>query len=327
MESGHRNGLHVRRIPPAVGHFGTDLPLTALGAFVDPDDRKRIGSLQAKADEHALDYTEYRITRPDNGQVRWIARRGEMLRDENGQLSRGVGVAYDITDRKLAEDALRESEAKFRTFSQAMPNHVWTAARDGELEWFNEKVYEYSGAREGELDGARWAQILHPDDAGGAVRSWVNSVKTGEVYQTEFRLRRSDGAFRWHLARALPIRDASGTIVRWIGTNTDIEDQKAAAAELARLNATLEEHGCPAHAGARQTLARQPRGDRRQQSRGYLPERESGFRDERSAGRSRRPPPARSCRWSIRTTSPQPGRIRSSNTRQGNDAFRVPIQA
>jgi PAS domain S-box-containing protein len=217
------------------------LPLTALGDLVVPEDRASVGSLRNEATENALDYVEYRVTRPDNGEVRWIARRGEMLRDAQGHLSRGVGVAYDITDRKLVEEALRESEAKFRTFAQAMPNHVWTAGSDGELEWFNDKVYDYSGAREGALDGSAWSQILHPDDAPKAAQMWQESVETGVVYQTEFRLRRADGAFRWHLARALPIKDELGRIARWIGTNTDIEDQKAAVHELARLNATLEE--------------------------------------------------------------------------------------
>ena len=217
------------------------LPLTALGDLVDPDDRPNVGSLRAESLENALDYTEYRITRPDNGEVRWIARRGEMLRDAEGRLARGVGVVYDITDRKLVEEALRESEAKFRTFSQAMPNHVWTANSEGQLDWFNEKVYEYSGARPGDLDGIRWSEILHPEDAPNAGALWLEAVRTGAVYQTEFRLRRADGAFRWHLARALPIRDELSRVARWIGTNTDIEDQKAAVHELARLNATLEE--------------------------------------------------------------------------------------
>ena len=146
----------------------------------------------------------------------------------------------DISERRAAEAELARSEAEFRTFSQAVPDHVWASAPDGILNWFNDRVYEYCGALPGELDGTRWADIVHPDDRASAGARWASSLTTGEVYQTEFRLRRADGAYRWHLGRALPIREGD-TIVRWIGTNTDIEEQKAASAALANLNATLEQ--------------------------------------------------------------------------------------
>jgi PAS domain S-box-containing protein len=156
----------------------------------------------------------------------------------------GVGgvlvTAVETTDRVMLETALRASEAQFRSFSQAVPNHVWSAGPDGGLDWFNDRIYEYSGAEPGGLDGSGWVDLLHPDDIETAVARWTAAIDVGEIYQAEFRIRRGDGAYRWHLARAVPVRSAEGRIVRWIGANTDIDDQKRAAAALGELNATLE---------------------------------------------------------------------------------------
>jgi PAS domain S-box-containing protein len=146
----------------------------------------------------------------------------------------------DITERKAAEAELARSEAEFRIFAQAMPNHVWASPPDGQLDWFNERVHEYSGSERGTLNGASWVEMVHPDDRAVTEERWTAALRSGETYQTEFRLRRYDGIYRWHLARALPIRDSGGEILRWIGTNTDIEDERAASHALAILNATLE---------------------------------------------------------------------------------------
>ncbi|MGL4290718.1 MAG: PAS domain S-box protein, partial [Phreatobacter sp.] len=147
----------------------------------------------------------------------------------------------EITARKAAEAALSESEKRFRSFAQAMPNHVWTAPQDGQLDWFNDRVYDYSGFKPGELDGAKWAVMVHPDDFLKAADGWARSLRDGTPYQTEFRLRRADGAYRWHIARAVAIDGEPGSPRRWIGTNTDIDDQKTAVEALARLAATLED--------------------------------------------------------------------------------------
>jgi PAS domain S-box-containing protein len=163
------------------------------------------------------------------------------IRGRDGAVSGIFVQGQDVTDAKLAEDALRASETQFRTFAQAMPNHVWTSRPDGYLDWFNERVYAYSGAAPGELDGKGWAAIVHPDDLPPAVKRWTAALTSGNTYEAEFRVRRADGAYRWHIARALPIHGAAGEITRWIGTNTDIQDQKTAAEELAHLNETLEQ--------------------------------------------------------------------------------------
>jgi PAS domain S-box-containing protein len=146
----------------------------------------------------------------------------------------------DVTETKLAEDALRASEAQFRIFAQTVPNQLWTARPEGALDWFNERVYEYSGASHADLVGQGWTRLVHPTDLAGAAQRWAASLASAQIYETEFRIRRQDGAYRWHLVRALPICDAQGRVNRWIGSNTDIEDQKLAAETLADLNETLE---------------------------------------------------------------------------------------
>ena len=147
------------------------------------------------------------------------------IRGDDGQV---VGIfvqGIDITERIIAERALRESEAQLRIFAESMPNHVWAARPDGWIDWYNSRVYEYLGARPGDLDGERWATALHPDDRADAWRRWSAAIAGGAPYEAEFRLRRADGAWRRHIARAVLLRDEAGRPTRWIGTNTDIEDQ------------------------------------------------------------------------------------------------------
>ena len=163
------------------------------------------------------------------------------FRDQSGTIVRWFGTNADITAQVAAEEALRASETQFRTFAQAVPNHVWTAPATGLLDWFNDRTYEYSGAFPGALDGEGWTNIVHSDDLHDAAKRWAEALQTGKIYETQFRLRRADGLYRWHLARAVPIRSADGKITRWVGTNTDVEDQKMMSQALAYLNDNLAE--------------------------------------------------------------------------------------
>lgn len=173
-----------------------------------------------------------------NALDRWFSVRAFQIGMPSANL---VAVLFtDITETKFVELKLRASESQFRTLAQAMPNQVWTATADGLLDWFNPRVYEFSGLSSGVLDGAGWTALVHPDDMAGAVERWTQSLATGQVYENEFRLRRNDGVYRWHLARAVPIKTETGEITRWAGANTDIDDQKAAVEALANVNSSLE---------------------------------------------------------------------------------------
>ena len=190
-----------------------------------------------------LSYVDQELTLHRSGvpeQV-WMNLDYSPIIEENGDIVGVLAVVIETTLKVNAESALRESEAKFRAFAQAMPHHVWTAPADGQLDWFNQRVYEYSGARDGELNGEAWAGIIHPDDIPAVVERWSASLAAGAEYEVEFRIRRHDGAYRWHLVRGVPMRNDHGEVVRWIGSNTDIEEQKASAQALVSLNATLEE--------------------------------------------------------------------------------------
>ena len=146
------------------------------------------------------------------------------------------------TERARSEAALRDSEAQFRVFAQATPIQIWASWADGSLYWFNPQVYAYSGLAEGALDGATgWGKIVHPDDLDWASERWVQALASGRVYENEFRIRRHDGVYRTFMVRAEPVHDEEGRILRWVGSNTDIEDLRRQSAELARFNETLEE--------------------------------------------------------------------------------------
>lgn len=136
------------------------------------------------------------------------------------------------SERLRSEIALRESEAKFRTIANAMPQMVWSARSDGYHDYYNQQWYDYSGVAEGSTDGVAWNGMFHPEDQPLAWERWRHSLQTGETYEIQYRLRHRSGQYRWVLGRALPIRDESGKIIRWMGTCTDIHDQKVAEEEL-----------------------------------------------------------------------------------------------
>jgi PAS domain S-box-containing protein len=162
------------------------------------------------------------------------------IKDGQGRVTRWFGTNTDITQQRLTEELLRKSEEQFRTLAEAIPNHAWAALPNGMLNWFNRRVYEYTGAEPGELDGEKWGLVVHPDDLARAAPTWAKSVRDGTPYEVEFRLRREDGTYRWFLGRALPVCDAGGAIIRWIGTNTDITKQREIEDAQRALNHTLE---------------------------------------------------------------------------------------
>ncbi|MGV3615337.1 MAG: PAS domain-containing protein [Fimbriimonas sp.] len=134
--------------------------------------------------------------------------------------------------RARANRRLATSESQYRQIAEALPQLVWSTRPDGHHDYFNTRWYEYTGVPMGSTDGEGWGEIVHPGDRLRTSEVWEASLATGGLYQIEYRLRRYDGAYRWFLGRALPIRDVEGRIVRWFGTCTDIHEQKEAEAEL-----------------------------------------------------------------------------------------------
>ena len=169
--------------------------------------------------------SEFRVVRP-SGSVRWIRDRAFPIKDQKGELCQLAGLAEDITDRKRAEQSLRENEHRWRSLTEALPQLVWTAMPDGACDYFSRQWTEHTGVPEGDLLGWRWMETLHPDDREPTRQFWTDSVAGRGPYDVEYRVRRSDGEYRWFKTRGVPIRDSEGHIFKWLGTCTDITDAK-----------------------------------------------------------------------------------------------------
>jgi PAS domain S-box-containing protein len=145
------------------------------------------------------------------------------------------------SERLRSDSALAASEAKFRTIANAMPQMVWATLADGYHDYYNDRWYDFTGVPRGATDGIEWAAMFHPDDRERAWDVWRHSLASGTTYEIQYRLRHRDGNYRWVLGRALPVRDEGGRIVRWMGTCTDIHDQKMAEEELRQSNQRKDE--------------------------------------------------------------------------------------
>lgn len=163
------------------------------------------------------------------------------VRDNTGRIIAASKVARDITDRKRAQQALKESEERFRFLAETIPSIVWTAAPDGTVTYANQRSLDYSGLT---LDQNRQVcseHLLHPDDYERCVTEWKAAMREGKEFEIELRNRRRDGVYRWFMTRAVPLRDAVGQIVSWFGVTTDIHDHKEMQEHLQEVDRRKDE--------------------------------------------------------------------------------------
>jgi PAS domain S-box-containing protein len=213
------------------GAAAVGLPIGDFLQGIHPDDRESVSAEIAEGiTKPGPVRFEYRLQRPD-GEVRWVVASGRVIFDEKGEPQRFPGIVVDITEERRIAEQLAESELRFRTLADTMPQMVWSTLPDGYHDYYNARWYEFTGMPDGSTDGEAWNGMFHPDDQERAWSVWRHSLATGEPYYIEYRLRHHSGEYRWVLGQALPIRDSANQIVRWFGTCTDINETKIAQEE------------------------------------------------------------------------------------------------
>ncbi len=176
-------------------------------------------------------FVELQISREE------IRRQAELLVVRERERQR---MRTEVRDAQQARGQAETREAAYRFLAESIPQQVWASAPDGALDYVSPVVEKYFGQPAAAFLGAGWLAVLHGDDAARAVELWTRSLATGEPYEIEFRLRRHDGVYRWHLGRAVAERDPAGRIIRWFGTNTDIDERRAMEATLQQALARAE---------------------------------------------------------------------------------------
>ncbi len=163
------------------------------------------------------------------------------IRCKDGEIVGCVLVFRDVTERHQAEMQLAASERRLQSVMNAMPQKIFTAQPNGFIDYFNPNWSEYTGLSMAQLSGWSWTQAIHPDDVAENIAVWKQAIDTGEPFLFEHRFRRVDGEYRWHLSRAKALTDEAGKILLWIGSNTDIHEQKQISNELRDIAAQLSE--------------------------------------------------------------------------------------
>ena len=209
----------------------TDLNHLTLISHFHPDDLTVRRDAFLKSFETGYINYEARVIWEDKS-IHWIESKGKVFYNSNHEPERLLGTLRDITDEKKIQQQLQEREQKFRLLADSMPQHVWTSDTEGMLDYFNQSVLNYSGLTLEKILKDGWLQIVHPDDREENIRLWIDAITTGKDFLFEHRFRRYDGVYRWQLSRAIPQKDENGKIQRWVGTSTDIQEQKIFATEL-----------------------------------------------------------------------------------------------
>jgi PAS domain S-box-containing protein len=173
-----------------------------------------------------------RLDRSD-GSVQWIRWEVRPWHDRTGEIAGIVIFAEEITERKRAEQDLRESEERFQAIANGIPQLAHMAGPDGAFSWYNQRWYEYTGTTPEQMEGWGWRSVIDSEILPKVMERWQASIDTGEPFDMEFPLRGADGTFRTFLNRVMPLKDSEGRVVRWFGTNTDISENKKAQELLA----------------------------------------------------------------------------------------------
>jgi len=209
--------------------FDPSLPVTLelIGNRVPPEDQPMLEDMisRARREEGQFEY-EHRIVMPD-GSIKYIHLIGHATHNAEGRLEY-IGAAQDVTQRRVAEEQLRERELNLRRITQTIPGMLWSATPDGAVDYRNRPWLDFTAMTAEQAEGWGWATAIHPDDRDAMIEYWRSCLASGLPFDTEARMRRFDGAYHWFLFRVNPLRDESGRIVKWYGTNLDIEDRKRA---------------------------------------------------------------------------------------------------
>ena len=171
----------------------------------------------------------------ENGEKRHVIVHPQPLFNDNGEIIGASKVMIDITESKLAEKALRKSEEKFRLLASSIPQFIWTSDNEGNLDYFSDSFFKYSGLAFQDASNGGWLDIVHPDEREKNISHWLHCVNSCEEFKFEHRIKKADGTYRWYATRAIPQKDEKGIILQWVGTSTDIEDHKTFQKKLENL--------------------------------------------------------------------------------------------
>lgn len=234
-----RECRHIR-INPAFAHL-LDIPANVNASLSAPEEERpttfkvfQNGQEMAPDDlplqfaaKHGLAVhdLEVDIVRQD-GTVLTLLEYAAPLLDQAGEPRGSIGAFLDITSRKHIEAALQQSEERYRSLAELIPQLVWTASTDGALLDVNQRWTDFTGLSLSQAKLQGWEAVVHPDDIGVMAEHWAVAQQNGTLYQAEGRMRRSDATYRWHLHQAMPMKNPHGQITQWFGTATDIEEQK-----------------------------------------------------------------------------------------------------
>jgi PAS domain S-box-containing protein len=193
-----------------------------------PDEAEDVLAQWSAAVRSGMSFESKCRIRAADGSYRWFLNRALPGSDAEGHIVRWAGSLTDIDDMIRIEEALRESESRFRQLTESLPQLVWTCRADGACDYISPQFVAYTGIPEAEQLGFGWLRQIHPDEREPLIAAWNRTVATGEPFDVEYRIRRNDGMYRWFKTRAVALRDSSDKVIKWFGTNTDIDDHKQA---------------------------------------------------------------------------------------------------